>query len=111
MVGVNVIAADTNEEARYLATSQQMSFTNLFRGTRGLMQPPIEDIETYWSPQEKAQAGQILDCSVIGSHKTVQSGLQNLIEKTEADELMIVSDIFDITKRQRSIEITAQAMY
>jgi luciferase family oxidoreductase group 1 len=110
MVGVNVIAADTDEEARYLATSQQMSFTNLFRGTRGLMQPPIEDIETYWSPQEKAQAGQMLDCSFIGNHETVQSGLQNLIEKTQADELMIVSDIFDTTKRQRSIEITAQAM-
>ncbi|MDX1750015.1 MAG: LLM class flavin-dependent oxidoreductase [Methylophaga sp.] len=110
MVGVNVIAADTDEEARYLATSQQMSFTDLFRGTRGLMQPPIEDIETYWSPQEKAQAGQMLDCSVIGSHETVQSGLQNLIEKTQADELMIVSDIFDTANRQRSIEITALAM-
>ncbi|PTB82507.1 alkane 1-monooxygenase, partial [Methylophaga nitratireducenticrescens] len=65
---------------------------------------------TYWSPQEKDQAGQMLGCSVIGSHKTVQNGLLNLIEKTQADELMIVSDIFDTTKRQRSIEITAQAM-
>lgn len=110
LVGVNVIAADTDEEASYLATSQQMSFTDLVRGTRGLMQPPIEDIETYWSPQEKVHAGQMLDCSVIGSRETVRNGLLKLIEKTQADELMLVSDIFDPIKRLRSIEITAQAM-
>ncbi|HDY84592.1 MAG TPA: LLM class flavin-dependent oxidoreductase, partial [Methylophaga sp.] len=110
IVGVNVVAADTDEEARYLATSQQMSFADLVRGTRGLMKPPIENIETYWSPQEKSHAGQMLACSVIGSRETVRNGLLNLIEKTQADELMIVSDIFDPVKRLRSIEITAQAM-
>lgn len=110
IVGVNVIAADTDEEAHYLATSQQMSFTDLVRGTRGLMQPPIENIETYWSPQEKVHAGQMLDCSVIGSRETVRNGLLTLIEQTQADELMLVSDIFDPVKRLRSIEITAQAM-
>ena len=54
MVGVNVIAADTDREAKRLATTQQMSFTNMFRGKRGLSQPPIDDIETYWSPTEKS---------------------------------------------------------
>jgi luciferase family oxidoreductase group 1 len=110
LVGVNVIAADTDEEARYLATSQQMSFADIFRGARGLMQPPIDDIETYWTPQEKAQAGQMLRCSVIGSRETVRDGLTRLFEETGADEFMIVSDVFDPAKRLRSLEIIAQAM-
>ena len=56
MVGVNIVAAETDEKARRLATTQQMSFANIFRGARGLSQPPIDDIETYWTPMEKAQA-------------------------------------------------------
>jgi luciferase family oxidoreductase group 1 len=110
LVGVNVIAAETDEEARHLATSQQMSFADIFRGARGLMQPPIDDIETYWTPQEKAQAGQMLSCSVIGSRETVREGLTRLFEETGADEFMIVSDVFDPAKRLRSVEIIAQAM-
>ncbi|WP_150303316.1 LLM class flavin-dependent oxidoreductase [Pseudomonas saliphila] len=110
LVGVNVIAAETDEEARYLATSQQMSFTDLFRGTRGLMQPPIEDIDTYWSPQEKAQAGQMLSCSVVGSRESVRRGLQQLIADTAADELMIVCDIFDPEKRLMSLQLIAEAL-
>src|SRR5690606_31920927 len=61
MVGVNVIAADTDEEARYLFTSTQQQFTNLFRGARGKLQPPIDDIESYWTPTEKAQAMAMLN--------------------------------------------------
>ncbi|MEH6386698.1 LLM class flavin-dependent oxidoreductase [Pseudomonas profundi] len=110
LVGVNVIAAETDEEARYLATSQQMSFTDLFRGTRGLMQPPIEDIETYWTPQEKSQAGQMLSCSVVGSRESVRRGLQQLIKDTGADELMIVCDIFDPEKRLMSLQLIAEAL-
>jgi luciferase family oxidoreductase group 1 len=110
LVGFNVIAADTDEEARHLATSQQMSFADIFRGARGLMQPPIDDIETYWTPQDKAQAGQMLSCSVIGSRETVREGLTRLFEETGADEFMIVSDVFDPAKRLRSLEIIAQAM-
>src|ERR1700735_3164019 len=60
MVGVNIIAAETDERARRLATTQKMSFTNIFRGARGLSQPPIDDIETYWTPMEKAQAMRML---------------------------------------------------
>jgi hypothetical protein len=52
MVGVNIIAGDRDDEARRLATTQQMSFTNIFRGARGLSQPPIDDIESYWSPAD-----------------------------------------------------------
>src|SRR3546814_475711 len=56
LVGMNVIAAESDDEARRLATTQQMSFANIFRGTRTLSQPPIDDIDSYWSPQEKMQA-------------------------------------------------------
>ncbi len=73
MVGVNVIAADTDAEARRLFTSVQQSFANMFRGTRGQLPPPIDDIETYWSPAEKAQASAMLACSFVGSPETVQA--------------------------------------
>jgi luciferase family oxidoreductase group 1 len=107
LVGINVVAAQSDQEARRLATSQQMSFAGIFRGARELMQPPIDDIESYWSPQEKAQASQMLACSVVGSPETVRNGIHSMIDRTNADELMIVSDIFDPEKRLRSFEIIA----
>ena len=109
MVGVNIIAAETDAEAKRLATTQQMSFTNMFRGTRGLSQPPIDDIETYWSPMEKAQAMQMLRRTIVGSEATVRAGIEALVAETEADELMIVSDVFDHKARLRSYEMIAAA--
>jgi luciferase family oxidoreductase group 1 len=105
MVGVNVIAADTDEEARHLFTSAQQSFTNLFRGARGKLQPPIDDIESYWSPHEKAQAMNMLSRSFVGSPKTVQDGLETFIAETGADEVMVAAAIYDHSKRLRSYEI------
>src|SRR5690606_37185643 len=90
MVGVNVIAADTDEEARRLATTQQMSFTDLVRGRPSLGRPPIDDIEAYWSPAEKAQVMQMLARSIVGSPSTVRAGLDALVAETGADELIIV---------------------
>ena len=89
MVGVNIIAADSDAEARRLATTQQMSFANIFRGARGLSRPPIDDIETYWSPMEKAQAMRMLARSIVGSPDTVRSGIEALVRETNADELKI----------------------
>lgn len=109
MVGVNIVAADTDDEARRLATTQQMSFADIFRGARDLSRPPIDDIETYWSPMEKMQASRMLGCSIIGSEATVRAGMQTLIAETRADELMIVSDIYDHAARLRSLEIIAAA--
>ncbi len=86
MVGVNVIAAETDAEARRLATTQQMSFANIFRGARGLSQPPIDDIETYWSPAEKAQAKRMLTRSIYGSPATVRAGIDALVAETGADD-------------------------
>lgn len=108
LVGVNIIAGETDDEARMLATSQQMSFVDIFRNQRNLTKPPIEDIESYWSPLEKSQAMQMLSFSIIGGPETVAKGIQQIIERTSADELMIVSDIYDPLKRQRSFELIAE---
>ncbi len=110
MVGVNVIAAATDAEARRLATTQQMSFTGIFRGARGLGQPPIDDIDTYWTPREKAQVQAMLARSIIGSPATVASGLAALVSETGADELMVVSDVYDFDARLKSFEIIAGAV-
>ncbi len=110
MVGVNVIAADTDAQAIRLATTQQMSFTNMFRGNRGLSQPPIDDIETYWTPMEKAQAMRMLARSIIGSPETVRAGLEALVQETGADELIIVSDVYHHAERLHSIQLIADAV-
>jgi luciferase family oxidoreductase group 1 len=109
MIGVNVIAADTDAEARHLFTSPQQSFTNLFRGTRGKLQPPIDDIESYWSPSEKIQASNMLQYSVVGSRRTVRDGLAHLIDQTGADELMVAAAIYDHGARLRSYRILSEA--
>lgn len=109
MVGVNIIAADTDEEARRLWTTQQMSFTDLIRGKMKLSQPPINDIEDYWSPVEKYHVMQMLSCSIVGSPSTVRKGMDKLLRETKAQELMIVSDVFDHAKRLRSYELIAES--
>jgi len=109
IVGVNIIAAGSDDMARRLATTQQMSFTNIFRGARGLSQPPIDDIESYWTPMEKAQAMRMLARSIVGSSDTVRKGIGALVEETRADELIIVSDVYEHAERLRSIELIAQA--
>ena len=109
MVGVNIIAAESDDEARRLATTQQMSFTNIFRGARGLSQPPIDDIETYWTPMEKAQAKRMLARSIVGSSDTVRKGIAALVEETQADELIVVSDVYEHVQRLRSFELIAEA--
>jgi luciferase family oxidoreductase group 1 len=108
MVGVNVIAAETDAEARRLFTSAQQSFTNLLRGTRGQLRPPIDDIETYWTPLEKARASNMLTCAFVGDRETVRRGLEAFIEETGADELMVASAIYDHEARLRSYEILAE---
>lgn len=110
IVGVNAIAADSDAEAQHLATTQKMSFTDLVRGARNLSKPPIDDIESYWSPAEKAQAQRMLARSVIGAPATIKQGFADLIAETQADEVMVVSDVFDHNKRLRSFELIAHAL-
>jgi luciferase family oxidoreductase group 1 len=111
MIGVNIVAADTDAEARFLFTTVQQAFTNLARGRPGLQQPPIEDIEQYWSPSEKLRASHMLKYSVVGASDTVREGLRRLIAATDADELMVVSHIYDHARRVRSYEIVAEVAH
>ncbi|MDB5689429.1 MAG: class flavin-dependent oxidoreductase [Sphingomonas bacterium] len=109
MIGVNIVAADSDAEARRLATTQQMSFADLFRGARGLSRPPIDDIDSYWSPREREQAMGMLQRSIVGGPETVRRGIDQLVAETGADELMIVSDIYDHAQRLHSYELIAGA--
>jgi luciferase family oxidoreductase group 1 len=108
-VGVNIVAADTDQEAHYLFTTHQQHATRMRRNTRGQLPPPIDDIETFWTPYEKVSVSEQLSCSVVGSPETVRRGLQALVEKTGADELIMAGQIFDHKARLRSFEIAAQA--
>lgn len=108
MAGVNVIVAETDAEARHLFSSIQQRFTDMFRRDRGYLKPPIDDIESYWSPTEKAQASRMLSCSFVGSPKTVESALKQFIDKTSIDELMVSSAIYDHAARLRSYELLAE---
>jgi luciferase family oxidoreductase group 1 len=107
MVGANVIAADTDEEARRLFTSVQQSFANLLRGTRGKLRPPIDDIEAYWSPLEKAQASRMLACSFVGAPGTVGAGLRRFAADTGADEIIVATAVYEHAARLRSYELLA----
>lgn len=110
VAGINVIAADSDAEAKRLATTQQMSFADLLSARRGLSKPPIDDIETYWSGREKAQAMRMLTYSVFGSVDTVRTGLQAFIAETGVDEVMVVCDVYEHQTRLRSLELIAEAM-
>ncbi len=109
MVGVPVVAADTDEEAQFLFTSLLQSSVNMLRGKRGQQPPPIADIESYWTPQEKLQTMHKYQYAVVGSKETVRAGLERIVEVTGADELICVSAIYDHQKRVRSLEILAEA--
>jgi luciferase family oxidoreductase group 1 len=106
--GVNVFAAETDAEAHRLFTSAQQQFTRMVRGTRGKLPPPIDDIETYWTPAEKEQASAMLKYSFVGSPDTVRSGLQQFVDETGVEELIVASAIYDHPARLRSYEILAQ---
>jgi luciferase family oxidoreductase group 1 len=107
---VNVFVADTDGEARRLFTSAQQQFANMFRGKRGRLQPPIDDIEEYWTPTEKAQASEMLSRSFVGSAKTVREGLADFVEETGVDELIVASAIYDHAARLRSYELLAEVL-
>jgi luciferase family oxidoreductase group 1 len=108
MVGVNVVAADSDEEARRLFTTIQQSFTNLVRGTGGKLQPPIDNIDDYWTPAEKHHASYMLKYSIVGSSETVRRELEDFVRLTMADELMIVTSIYDHPARLKSYDLIAQ---
>ena len=107
MLGFNVFAADSDEEAAYRATSMQQAFVNLRSGRPAPLPPPVDGYAQRVGPAERALLDSVLSCSAVGSPATVRAGVHAFIERTGADELMITSQIFDHAHRLRSYEITS----
>jgi luciferase family oxidoreductase group 1 len=107
MLGYNVFAADTDDEARFLASSMQQAFVSLRTGHPTRLPPPVEGYESRLAAPEKSILQQTMSCSAIGSPATIRRSLEAFIARTGADELMITAMIFDHAARLRSYEITA----
>lgn len=108
MLGINVFAADTDDEAQRLFTSLQQQFLNLIRGTPGQLPPPIESMEWEWAPHEKAYIDRTMRFSVVGAPETVRGGLEALIAETAPNEIMATAQIYDHAARLRSFELLAE---
>ena len=109
MIGVPLIAAPTNDEAEFLASSTYKRILGILRGDRRAFPPPVEGLMSQLSPQERAAIGDFLGAGVIGDPGTVNRGLTELLRTTAADELMLVCDIYDPALRLRSLDIVAAA--
>ncbi|WP_407354163.1 LLM class flavin-dependent oxidoreductase [Luteimonas sp. R10] len=109
MLALNVVAAPGQAEARRLFTTQQQSFVRLRRGQPGLIPPPIDDIEAFWTPAEKAMVGQSLACAVVGDPDQVRDGIRAFVARHRPDELMLTANIFDHGARLRSFALAAAA--
>lgn len=109
MIGVPVIAAPTDEEAEYLASSTYQRVLGIITGQRGLLRPPVEGFLQSLPAPERAAIGDFLAMGVVGGPDTVRADLRALARDTRADEFMLVSDVFDPELRLRSLTLTAQA--
>lgn len=110
MAGVNIIIADTDEEAERLATSLIRMIVGIFTGKRDSVQPPTAMTEEYRQLMQNAQVHQMLKYSFIGSKTTVKAQVKEFMEQTKADELIAVTNIYDINDRIRSYELFAEIM-
>ncbi len=108
-VAANAIAAATDDEAQHLHQSLRLRFASMARGMRGQLQPPEAFIESDWSAAELAFADESLACAAIGGPDTVRKQLEDLIEQTGADEMILTAQIFDQTARLRSLALVAEA--
>ncbi|BCM24146.1 LLM class flavin-dependent oxidoreductase [Methyloradius palustris] len=108
MLGFNVFAADTDDEAEFLASSMQQAFINLRTGRPSKLPPPISNFWNQIGGAERALLNQVLSCSAIGAKEKVLDEIAAFVNRTEADELMITSQIFDHAARLHSYEITAK---
>lgn len=110
MVGMNVIAADTDEKAALLANSMKQQFLNLFRNTPSQLLPPVENLDEQISGYERQLLETRVGSSIVGSPETVRTGLNMFLEETQADEIIINAQIFDHKERLKSFEITANIL-
>ena len=108
-IGVPLIAAPTDDEAEYLASSTYQRVLSILTGNRLSLQPPVENYAARLQPQERAAIGDFLAAAVIGGPDTVRNGLTTLAQETGADELILVCDVYDPALRLRSLDIAAQA--
>jgi luciferase family oxidoreductase group 1 len=108
MLGVNIIAADTDAEARFLFSSLQQSFLNIRSGRPGKLPPPIEDFDQRIDRYGAAMLADALSCAIVGAPDAVRRGIEAFVERTGADELMVTANIFDHAKRKRSFHIVAE---
>jgi luciferase family oxidoreductase group 1 len=109
MLGFNVFAADTDEQAQLVATSAQQAFINLRSGRPGQLPPPRPGYWQQLGAPEQSLLRNLLSCAAIGSPETVREQMMAFVERTGADELMIAGQIFDHSARLRSYEIAMQA--
>lgn len=110
MLGVPLVAADTDEHAEYLATSVYRRILNLMRGQSLVQQPPVESMEGLWLPHEKAAVGDFLGLAMVGSPAKISAKVDVLLEQTQADELIFTCDLYEHADRLRSYELLAQVM-
>lgn len=112
MLGINVIAAETDEKADFLATSLKQQFLNMGKGISKKFQPPVKDIDASWSPQERNAVGQALGskATIIGGPETVKRKLNSFLEETKTNEFIISSPIFDHEERLKSFDILGEMM-
>lgn len=110
MACVNVVAADTDEEAIRLATSLQQLFLGIISGKRKLLQPPVDNMDTLWTTAEAAAAKQMLQYAFFGSGPTLKTAIKNFLRQTGVNEIMATSHIYDHAARLRSFELFADAM-
>ncbi|MBV8437931.1 MAG: LLM class flavin-dependent oxidoreductase [Silvibacterium sp.] len=106
MAGVPVVAAETDEEARWLATTPQQAFLNLIRNHPGPLMPPVEKLD--WNPFEEAAVASRFGAAVVGSPVTVRRGLERFLAATQVDELIVATAVYDHATRLRSYEIVAE---
>lgn len=110
MIGVNLVAADSDETARKLLTSLQLQFVNILRGMPGKLQPPADDMEDRWSPLERAHVERMTKYSAVGSPATVKRELARFAAEVDADELILTGQIYDHSARLRSFEVAARVL-
>jgi luciferase family oxidoreductase group 1 len=105
---VNVVAADTDEEANKLVTSLYQLFVGIVTGKRKLLQPPVANMDDVWDVYEEEQASQMLACTFVGSKETLKNDLQQFLDQTGINEIMATSHIFDHKARLRSYQLLAE---
>ena len=109
MLGVPLVAADTDEQAEYLATSLYQRILSLMRGQTLMQKPPVKSMAGLWLPHEQAAVGDFLGLAMVGSKEKIRAKLDVLLEQTDADELIFTCDMYEHADRLRSYEILAEA--